>query len=150
MTTTVIMPGGRSSSSSGLGSGSGSNIMKNVLGIRSVLSVQEIETIKSSWEALKKKGDFAPKVFMRYLKSKPESQRLFPTFSHVAMSDLPGNSDFLNQVKQTCFQSSQIVALIHFWFFPIGLHLRHKPQPHYSSPRVALLIELSCFCQSQG
>ena len=87
-------PGARQMSST---SGHSGDILKNIVGIRSVLGEHEIETIKSSWEMLKRKGDFAPKVFLRYLKSKPESQRLFPAFSHVPISDLPSNSDFLNQ-----------------------------------------------------
>ena len=53
-------PGARQMSST---SGQGGGILKNILGIRSVLGEKEIETIKSSWEMLKRKGE--PNVILR-------------------------------------------------------------------------------------
>ena len=37
------------------------------VGLFNVLNENDIELIKSSWNTLKKRGDFAPKVFIRYL-----------------------------------------------------------------------------------
>ncbi len=36
------------------------------LGLHNVLNENDLEVLKSSWNTLKKRGDFAPKVFIRY------------------------------------------------------------------------------------
>lgn len=40
----------------------------------------------------------------RYFKAKPESQKLFPSFANVPITELPTNHDFLNQAY-TCVTS---------------------------------------------
>lgn len=73
------------------------------------VSSRDASMVKSTWEILKKDGDFAPKVFLRYFKASPESQQMFPKFAHVPLSDLPTNSDFLLQ-SYTCISSVNSIA----------------------------------------
>ncbi|XP_046656934.1 globin C, coelomic-like [Daphnia pulicaria] len=68
------------------------------------LSQMDIDIIANSWNILKKRGNFAPKVFIRYFKAKPESQKLFPAIANVSITDLPTNHDFLNSAF-TCVNS---------------------------------------------
>lgn len=51
-------------STTSYGSGSEKKVFEGV-GLRNILSEHEINLIKNSWNTLKKRGDFAPKVFVR-------------------------------------------------------------------------------------
>lgn len=77
--------------------------------LNEMVSSRDASLIQSTWETLKKDGDFAPKVFLRYFKAAPESQRMFPRFANVPLSDLPTNSDFLLQAY-TCVSSVNSIA----------------------------------------
>ncbi|KAI9553207.1 hypothetical protein GHT06_021102 [Daphnia sinensis] len=74
----------------------GENRMMEGGGFYNVLSENDITMLNNSWNILRKRSDFAPKVFVRYFKSKPEAQKLFPEFANVPLTDLPNNHDFLN------------------------------------------------------
>ncbi|KAK4014940.1 uncharacterized protein LOC123476783 [Daphnia magna] len=65
---------------------------------------RDIDVILNTWDILKKRGNFAPKLFLRYFKAKPESQKLFPSFANVPLSELPANRDFLNSAY-SCINS---------------------------------------------
>uniref|UniRef100_A0A0P4Y328 Di-domain hemoglobin n=1 Tax=Daphnia magna TaxID=35525 RepID=A0A0P4Y328_9CRUS len=65
-------------------------------GFFNILSENDITTMNNSWSILRKRSDFAPKVFVRYFKAKPEAQKLFPEFASIPLTDLPNNHDFLN------------------------------------------------------
>ncbi|XP_046656897.1 globin D, coelomic-like [Daphnia pulicaria] len=67
-------------------------------------SQKDVDVIVNTWNTLKRRGDFAPKVFIRYFKAKPESQKMFPAFANVPITELPTNHEFLNSAY-TCITS---------------------------------------------
>ncbi|EFX84256.1 hypothetical protein DAPPUDRAFT_223072 [Daphnia pulex] len=76
--------------------------------LMNILSENDISVLVNSWHILKKRSDFAPKVFMRYFKAKPEAQKLFSEFANVSVTDLPNNHDFLN-AAYSCISSLEFI-----------------------------------------
>jgi hypothetical protein len=52
--------------------------------------------------------------FHRYFKAVPESQRAFPAFANISISELPNNSDFLNAAYTSITSLNYIIPYLQY------------------------------------